>query len=311
MKTTTMLVLSDPREPQLSMLAALSDHANVVIGNSAEAFADVALDAAIILNWSGSLGLLRDVFRMSPRLRWMHSRAAGLEQTLFPELVTSNVILTNGSGVFSPSLGEFVLGAILYFAKGFRRMIRNQMAGRWNPFDVEMISGRTVGIVGYGDIGRAVASRVRAMDMKVLAIKRHVSSKNSSDPLVDQMYGPDGRIEMISLCDYIVAAAPLNAETRGLIGAPEFAAMKKTAVVINVGRGQTKRNCLLNHALGFRSVALRRSGGNNSQQFFVARDQVTIFIQIANNQLCRLAHFRTSRNRTKLPHQVVSQSAWF
>src|SRR4029079_5377020 len=197
MKTTTMLVLSDPREPQLSMLAALSDHANVVIGNSAEAFADVALDAAVILNWSGSLGLLREVFWMSPRLRWMHSRAAGPEQTLFPALVTSNVILTNGSGVFSPSLGEFVLGAILYFAKGFRRMIRNQMAGLWNPFDVVSISGETVGIIGYGDIGHAVAARVKAVGMKVLAVKRHPFQRGEADPLGQQMYGSHERIQTL------------------------------------------------------------------------------------------------------------------
>ena len=75
--------------------------------------------------------------------------------------------LTNGSGVFSQSLGEFALAAILYFAKDLRRMIRNQMAGRWEQFDVHEIAGQTVGIVGYGDIGRAVATRVRAMGMRV------------------------------------------------------------------------------------------------------------------------------------------------
>jgi phosphoglycerate dehydrogenase-like enzyme len=237
MKTLKILVLSDSREPQLSMLAGLSDDANVVIGNSAEAFGEVAFDAAVILNWSGSLGLLRDVFRMSPRLRWIHSRAAGLEQTLFPELVRSNVILTNGSGVFSPSLGEFVLGALLYFAKGFRRMLRNQMVGLWEPFDVVSISGQTVGIIGYGDIGHAVAARVKALGMKVLAVKRHVFQTNEADPLVDQMYGSNERIEMLPRCDYVVVAAPLNDETRGLIGEAEFAAMKPTAVVINVSRG--------------------------------------------------------------------------
>ena len=70
------------------------------------------------------------------------------------------------SGVFSQSLGEFALAAILYFAKDFRRMLRNQEAGRWEQFDVEEIAGQTVGIVGYGDIGRAVASRVHAMGMQ-------------------------------------------------------------------------------------------------------------------------------------------------
>jgi phosphoglycerate dehydrogenase-like enzyme len=237
MKSTTMLVLSDPGEPQLSMLAQLSDEANVVIGDSTESFGKMACDATVILNWSASLRLIRDVFRMSPNLRWIHSRSVGLEQTLFPELIASNVILTNGSGVFSPSLGEFVLGAILYFAKDFRRMIRNQMAGLWQAFDVMPISGQTVGIIGYGNIGRAVAARVKAVGMHVLAAKRHVFDTDEPDQLVDQIYGSNRRIEMLPRCDYVVVAAPLNDETRGLINEAEFAAMKRTAVVINVGRG--------------------------------------------------------------------------
>ena len=174
---------------------------------------------------------------MAPKVRWVHSRSAGLDSLLFPELVESPVPLTNGTGVFSLSLGEFALGAILYFAKDFRRMIRNQIAGRWEQFDITEISGQTVGIVGYGDIGRAVATRVHAMGMRVLAVKRHGPPLSNVDPLVDQIYSPEERIEMISRCDYIVASAPLTPETRGMIGEAEFAAMKPSAVVINVGRG--------------------------------------------------------------------------
>jgi phosphoglycerate dehydrogenase-like enzyme len=209
----------------------------VTIGNSPDAFENAAGGAAVIFNWSGSLSLIREVFLMSHAVRWVHSRSAGLERTLFPELIASDVIMTNGSGVFSPSLGEFALGAILYFAKDFRRMIRSQMAGVWEPFDVLPIAGQTVGIVGYGDIGRAVAVRVRAMGMKILAVKRHVPAKSNPDPLADQIYGPDHLIEMLSRCDYIVVATPLNAETHGLIGEAEFAAMQASAVIINVGRG--------------------------------------------------------------------------
>ena len=237
MKKISLLVLSDPDEPQLSMLDELRATASVVIGNSPGAFQNAASSAEVIFNWSGSLSLIREVFLMSHALRWIHSRSAGLERTLFPELIACDVTMTNGSGVFSPSLGEFVLGAILYFAKDFRCMIRNQMAGVWEPFDVLPVAGQTVGIVGYGDIGRAVATRVRAMEMKVLAVKRHVPPKSNSDPLADQIYSPDHLIEMLSRCDYIVVSAPLNAETHGMIGEAEFAAMKPSAVIINVGRG--------------------------------------------------------------------------
>jgi phosphoglycerate dehydrogenase-like enzyme len=237
MKKTSVLVLSDPHEPQLLRLDELRETAYAVIGNSPDAFRNAARSAEVIFNWSGSLSLIREVFLMSPAVRWVHSRSAGLERTLFLELIASDVIMTNGSGVFSPSLGEFALGAILYFAKDFRRMIRNQMAGVWEPFDVLPASGQTVGIVGYGDIGRAVATRVRAMEMKVLAVKRHVPPKNDRDPFADQVYGPDQLTEMLSRCDYVVVAAPLNAETQGIIGEAEFAAMKPSAVIINVGRG--------------------------------------------------------------------------
>jgi phosphoglycerate dehydrogenase-like enzyme len=237
MKKTTILVLSDSNEPHLSMLSELHETAHVVIGQSAKAFEKVASDAEVIFNWTGSLSLLREVFLMSGHLRWVHSRSAGLERTLFPELIASQVTLTNGKGIFSAALGEFALAAILYFAKDFRRMIRNQMAALWEPFDVTPVSGQTVGIVGYGDIGRAVAVRVRALGMNVLAVKRHVTANDPSDPLVDRIYSSNHRIEMLSRCDYVVVAAPLNAETRGLIGEAEFAALKKTVVVINVGRG--------------------------------------------------------------------------
>jgi len=245
----TILVLVDPNEPQLAMLESLRADANIITGNSVEAFAVAAEGATVILHWSGSLALLKAVFGICPNVRWVHSRSAGLDKTLFPELIESPVPLTNGSGVFSPPLAEFVLGAILYFAKDFRRMIRNQTAGVWEAFDVTPIKGQTVGIVGYGDIGRAIAATVRPLGMAVLAVKRHVGSSQKEDPLVEQMYGPDRRIEMIRRCDYVVVAAPLTAETHGMIAEPEFAAMKSTAVVINVGRGPVIQEEALVNAL--------------------------------------------------------------
>jgi phosphoglycerate dehydrogenase-like enzyme len=254
MNKISVLVLSDPEDPQLSMLDELRESAQVVIGNSPNAFKDAAPTAEVIFNWSGPLSLIREVFLVSPAVRWVHSRSAGLERTLFPELIASDVVMTNGRGVFSPSLGEFALAAILYFAKDFRRMVRSQIAGVWDPFDVLPIEGKTVGIVGYGDIGRAVATRVRAMGMNVLALKRHVPPQKNPDPLVDQIYSPDQRIEMLRRCDYVVVAAPLNAETRGLIGPAEFAAMKPGAVIINVGRGPVIEEPAMVKALSTNSI---------------------------------------------------------
>jgi phosphoglycerate dehydrogenase-like enzyme len=227
----TVLVVAQEDDPQLAMLQGLRH----IVGREPAAFAGAAKDPVVILNWSGSRKVLRDVFIMCQDVRWVHSRSAGLDNTLFPELVASEVPLTNGSGVFSLSLGEFALAAILYFAKDFRRMLRNQIAGVWEQFDVEEIDGQTVGIVGYGDIGRAVAQRVHPMGMKVLALKRHPSL--AADPLVDQFYKPEELSGMLARCDYVVVSLPLTAETKHMISDAQFAAMKPTAVVINVGRG--------------------------------------------------------------------------
>jgi phosphoglycerate dehydrogenase-like enzyme len=254
MKNDTIVVLADPSEPQIAILENRLSGEEVVVGKSVEAFEQAASRASVLFNWSASLPLFRKVFGLCPNLRWVHSRSVGLERTLFPELRDSPVQLTNGRGVFSASLGEFVLGAILYFAKEFHRMIRNQSAGVWEAFDVIPVSGQTVGIVGYGDIGRAVAARVRPLGMTVLAMKRHVSPLAFADPLVERVYVPDQRLEMLSRCDYVVVAAPLTSETRGLIGEPEFAAMNTTAVVINVGRGPVIDEDALVEALSCRRI---------------------------------------------------------
>jgi phosphoglycerate dehydrogenase-like enzyme len=237
MRNDTILVLADPADLRIAMLRNSFPGVEIIVGNSAEVFERAAARATVLFNWSGSLALFRKIFGVCPNLRWVHSFSVGLERTLFPDLSESSVSLTNGAGVFSPSLGEFALGAILYFAKDFRRMLRNQMAGVWEAFDVMPVSGHIVGIIGYGDIGRAVAARVRPLGMTVLAVKRHASPSNGADSLAEQIYTPDRRIEMLPLCDYVVVAAPLTSETRGMIREPEFAAMKPTAVVINVGRG--------------------------------------------------------------------------
>ena len=238
-----VLALSESNDSQLALLADVPH----VIADSSASIDQHAGEAEVILHWSGPRDLLRTAFLANPGVRWVHSRAAGIDSILFPELVQGPVPLTNGSGVFSPSLGEFVLAAILYFAKDFRRMLRNQEAGRWEPFDVEEVGGQTVGIVAYGDIGRAVATRVHAMGMRVLALKRHAPI--SADPRVAQFFGPHQLADMLALCDYVVAAAPLTPETRHMLSDAAFAAMKSSAVLINIGRGPVIDQAALVRAL--------------------------------------------------------------
>jgi phosphoglycerate dehydrogenase-like enzyme len=223
MDDTTVLVLADPTDPLLSMLAVLPDTTRIAVGNRAEAFAQAAPEADVILNWTGSRELLRQVWHTAPHVRWIHSRSAGLDELLFPELAGSRVLVTNARGVFSEILGEFVIGAVLFFAKGFRRMVRSQDAGVWDEFDTVQIAGQTLGVIGFGDIGRAAGRRAEAMGMHVLPLHRGDPSERKHD--------------LVALSDYILLSAPLTPETRGIIGAPDLSAMKPTAVLINVGRG--------------------------------------------------------------------------
>jgi len=243
-----VLVLTDADDPELRMLRSVP-HLRV---DSLADMTEEAKQAEVILYWAGPRALFRSVFLACPGVRWVHSRAAGLDNFLFPELVQSPAPLTNGSGVFSQALGEFAIPAILYFAKDFSRMLRNQKAGRWEQFLVEEIAGQTVGIVGYGDIGRAVASRAHAMGMRILALKRHVPAL--SDPLIAQFFQPAELAAMLAASDYVVVSAPLTPETHHMIGDAAFAAMKPNAVVINIGRGPVIDQAALVRALTDRKI---------------------------------------------------------
>lgn len=244
-----ILVNACGEEDQLAQLAGVP---HVVARRAAEA-AELARGAEVILQWSGPRALLEAAFAANPGVKWVHSRSAGLDKVLFPGLVESAVPVTNGSGVFSQSLGEFALAMMLYSVKDFPRMLANKAARRWEIFDVDEIAGQTVGIVGYGDIGRAVAWRARAMGMKVLAVKRHAPA--TKDDLIEAYYKPAELHAMLAECDHVVVAAPLTAETRHMISDREFAAMKPTAVLINVGRGPVVDQAALVRALEARRIA--------------------------------------------------------
>jgi phosphoglycerate dehydrogenase-like enzyme len=242
MEDNTVLVLSDPADPLLAMLEKLPEKTRIAVGNQVDAFADAAPAADVILNWTGSRELLRQVWQMAPQVRWIHSRSAGLDELLFPELAGSSVVLTNARGVFSEILGEFAIAAVLFFAKGLRRMVRSQEAGVWDQFDTVEVAGQTMGVIGLGDIGKAAARRAEAMGMRVMGLRR-----------VD---GPDRKRDLLAQSDYVVLSTPLTPETRGIIGAAELHAMKFEAVLINLGRGP-----LVDEAALLAALRERRIGG--------------------------------------------------
>lgn len=175
---------------------------------------------------------LRSVWRQATALRWVQVAAIGVDAVLFDELIDSDVIVTNSRGIFEAPIAEYVLGQILAFAKDFRRSLRNQDAQRWQHFDTEPIAGAAVTIVGPGPVGRAIARLLRAAGMSVRGVGR--TARDDPD------FGAIGT-NLPAACvdaDYVVLAAPLTAQTRGMIGADALAAMPATARLINVGRGE-------------------------------------------------------------------------
>jgi phosphoglycerate dehydrogenase-like enzyme len=248
----TLWVLARSRDPGLKALERVPAGVRLVVGDTPEAF-DGQPSADAILVCSMGRELLRAVLPKAPAARWVHSRSAGVEGIVFRGLAESGIMLTNGRGVFSPSLAEWVIGAVLYFAKDFRRLLESQKAGRWDPFAPEMVQGRWMGIVGYGDIGRAVAARARSLGMRVRALRRR-AAEPPGDPVPDEMLPAERLTELMARSDDVVVATPLTPETRGLIGEREIRAMKPTGVLVNVGRGAVVQEQPLVDALRARAI---------------------------------------------------------
>ena len=188
----------------------------------------------------------------APRLRWVQGHFAGVDQFLEHPLLRS-VTLTTSSGIHAPAMAEYALMMTLAFAHHLPRMIEYQRRAkwpqqRWALFVPQELRDATIGLVGYGSIGREMARLARAFGMRVLALKRQVdqvvddgwhlpNAGDAAGEFVDQLFAPDQLHAMLAECDYVVIAAPLTPETRGLLGVEEFQAMKRQAVVINVARG--------------------------------------------------------------------------
>ena len=231
-----LLVISNPTASHLRLLEQLPEPVEIRVGEELTFLKMHAAGADVILNGSHHGELLHAVLPSARQVKWIHVLSAGVDKILFPELIESPVPVTNGRGVFKDSLAEFNIASILFFAKDFRRLVTSQQAGRWEQFDVVQVRGQTLGIVGYGEIGRETGRLARALGMKVVAVRRR-AALSADDHDLERAYPPEQLREMLSVSDYVVVSTPLTSATRGLIGDAELRAMKSSAVIINVGRG--------------------------------------------------------------------------
>lgn len=187
----------------------------------------------IFLRWGLNPETTRRLLTRIPNLRWVHTISAGVDHLLFPELRDSEVILTNASGVFNVPIAETVMAYILAVVKRLPEFWARQREHRWEKLPLRELHGLTVGIIGLGDIGTEVARLCRAFGMRVLGLRRRLAPSD----VADEVLPPDRLHDLLARSDFVVIAVPLTAQTRGMIGRAELAAMKPDAWLINISRG--------------------------------------------------------------------------
>ena len=196
-------------------------------------------------------GVSPEILNRGRRLRWVHSGSAGVGSSLSPEMMATSVPFTNSAGVHAPPMAETALGMILHFARGLDLAVREQARGQWaaatfwsHDVPLRELSQSTVGILGFGGIGRELARRVAALGARVLVLRRRrEGTEESTLPAlgggevgVRVLHGSEGLQLLLGESDFLVLAAPQTSETEGLLNREALASMKPSSVLINVAR---------------------------------------------------------------------------
>jgi phosphoglycerate dehydrogenase-like enzyme len=195
-------------------------------------------DAEVFVGWR----LPPEYFDAAPRLRWLHSASAGIDDCLFPALADSDVTLTNSTGLHAICIPEHVLGQMLVLARNFHEAQRVQERAEWNRFaviafgsGVRELHGSTLAILGAGPIGANLARMASGLGMRVRVMRRDAGR---SVPYAEAVVAPSDLHALLGWADFVVLAVPLTSETRRLIGDAELRAMKSSAFLINIARGE-------------------------------------------------------------------------
>jgi phosphoglycerate dehydrogenase-like enzyme len=194
-----------------------------------------------------------DLLAAASRLRWIQAPRIGLEHTMFPALAQSDVVLTNVRGIYNDVIADHVWSYILCFARGLHRYLRRQLAHWWERgAPVVHLADSTLGIVGLGGIGGEVARRGAAFGMRVVAVD---ARRTDAPEGLAALWGVDRLDELLATSDFVVLCTPHTPETEKLIGAAQLRRMKRTAFLINVGRGVVVDLAALTEALQEGTIA--------------------------------------------------------
>jgi D-2-hydroxyacid dehydrogenase (NADP+) len=204
-----------------------------------EDFARALPDADVVVTG----GLTDDELARAGRLRWFSSVAAGLDGIVTPALLARGVAITNASGVHGPNIAEHVLAMMLMFTRGMPRLLRAQLARRWER-DLKSrsdgpgeLTGKTLVIVGLGRIGEAIAARARPFGVRLVALKYDPSTRYDASVAVDELLPMDALDDALGRADHVCLTVPLTRATHHLIDAGRIARLRAGAFVYNVSRG--------------------------------------------------------------------------
>jgi phosphoglycerate dehydrogenase-like enzyme len=224
------VLCADHRPPGMSTVEAVAE---VRYADAAE-LPHTLPGAEVLFVWDFLSTAVPRAWPYADRLRWVHIASAGVDTLMFPELIDSPVLLTNSRGIFDRPIAEYVLGLILVFAKGLRETLDLQRQRAWRHRETECIDGQTALIVGTGSIGREIGRLLSAAGMKVAGVGR---TARSGDPGLGEIHASGDLPSLLPEADYVIVAAPLTEQSRGMFNAAAFAQMKPSARLINVGRG--------------------------------------------------------------------------
>lgn len=213
-------------------------------------------DAEIVIAWS----IRPEQFKAAEKLRWIHSPAAAIHQLMFPELIQSEVVLTNAREVHGPVVAEHVIALLFALAKKIPQAVRLQQKHVWGQESMwrtrprpRELAGATLGLIGVGSIGRAVAKHASALGMRVIAVRENPKKERPEG--VERVYAA-GELEiLLAQSDYVVLAVPITASTEKLMNAERLSKLKHDACLINVGRGVLIDEAALSEALQNHRIA--------------------------------------------------------
>jgi phosphoglycerate dehydrogenase-like enzyme len=213
---------------------------------AADGLAEAVRGAQALLLWDFFSKAVHDVWADADRLEWIHITAAGVDTLLFDELRESDVVVTNARGVFDRPLAEYVLGAVIAYAKDSLTSFDLQRRHEWRHRETRSITGATALVVGTGGIGREIAKLLRAAGVVVRGAGRRAVA---DDPDFGEIVDSANLAAEVGWCDHLVLAAPLTPATRGLVDARVLAAMKPDAHLVNIARGPMVDEAALLEAL--------------------------------------------------------------